>query len=115
MYEINKDKGIMMPATIRNTETNAEINLGRPNIVLMSILEEAGYSTDPKGGSGVRMNDAWHLTVSKEIIDKVLSYYKLGVPPRAKTKEKIITTDSVNTKDENKKKIDALDIIFGMS
>lgn len=102
MYKICKDIGATENVFLKNTDTMAEINLGRVTPGLCRILEKDGYDfSDP----GI-VRTEWDFKVSPEVKDELR---KLAMPMKKPIRDQ-------SKKVEPKKEIvDVLDIIYGLA
>lgn len=103
MYKVCKDMGATENVFLKNTDTMAEINLGRVTPTLCRILEKDGYDfSDP----GI-IRTEWDFKVSSEVKDELR---KLAMPMKKPIR------DQRKVKTEEKKEIvDVLDIIYGLA
>lgn len=112
MYRVNKEIGTSENVYLQNTDTMAEINLGRITPTMMHILEEDGYKFgdfDHTVGA-ITLKEKWMLNVSEETRDKLR---RLAMPMK-----KPIRDQRKNKEDkpkEEKKIVDVLDIIYGLA
>ena len=109
MYRVNKEYGTSENVYLQNTDTMAEINLGRITPGLLRILEVDGYKFDDTDGA-VTLKEKWTLKVSDEVKEQLR---KLAMPMK-----KPIRDQRKNKEDkpkEEKKIVDVLDIIYGLA
>ena len=108
MYKIVKDIGNTENVYLQNTDTMAEINLGRITPTMMHILEEDGYKFgdfDHTVGA-ITLKEKWMLNVSEETKDKLR---RLAMPMKKPIRDQ-------SKKEKPKKEIvDVLDIIYGLA
>ena len=109
MYKVCKDYGTSENVFLKNTDTMAEVNLGRITPGLVRILERDGYTFEDKDGEAfVDLKEKWELKVSDDV-KKELG--KLAMPMK-----KPIRDQRKKTEDKPKKEIvDVLDIIYGLA
>ena len=111
MYRVNKEIGTSENVYLQNTDTMAEINLGRITPTICRILEKDGYSLgDIYTGTVVTLKEKWSLKVSDEVKDELR---KLAMPMKKPIR------DQRKVKQEEKKEVkqpvDLLDIIYGLA
>ena len=113
MYRVNKEYGILENVYLQNTDTMAEINLGRITPELLRILEADGYKfadTD----EAVTLGEKWALKVSDEVkeqLRKLAMPMKKPIRDQRKNKEKDLYPNVKTTKQP----VDLLDIIYGLN
>ena len=105
MYMIVKEEGLHCNVYLRNTDTHAELNLGRVSLVLVSILKEEGYNFDD---TGLTFTEQWKLKINN---DEVKNKLKRLAMPMNKPMKKIKANEQVKTK---KEPVDILNIIYGI-
>ena len=109
MYRVNKEAGTSENVYLQNTDTMAEINLGRITPGLLRILEIDGYKFDDTDGA-VTLKEKWTLKVSDEVKEQLR---KLAMPMTKPIR------DQRKVKQEEKKEVkqpvDLLDIIYGLA
>lgn len=109
MYRVNKEIGTSENVYLQNTDTMAELNLGRITPGLLRILELDGYKFDGTDGA-VTLKEKWTLKVSDGVKDELR---KLAMPMKKPIR------DQRKVKQEEKKEIkqpvDVLDIIYGLA
>ena len=111
MYRVNKEYGTSENVYLQNTDTMAEINLGRITPGLLRILEIDGYKFEDKDGEPfVDLREKWALKVSEEVKEQLR---KLAMP----MKKPIRDQRKVKKVEEKKTKqpVDLLDIIYGLA
>lgn len=109
MYRVNKETGTSENVYLQNTDTMAEINLGRITPGLLRILEIDGYKFDYTDGA-VTLREKWTLKVSDEVKDQLR---KLAMPMKKPIKDR--RKVKVEEKKESKQPVDLLDIIYGLA
>ena len=111
MYKIVKEYGTSENVYLQNTDTMAEINLGRMTPTMIHILEADGYTFETiteKEGEKILLKEKWNLKVSDEVKEQLR---KLAMPMK-----KPIRDQSKKATDTPKKEIvDVLDIIYGLN
>lgn len=107
MYRVNKEYGTSENVYLQNTDTMAEINLGRITPGLLRILEADGYKFDDTVGA-VTLKEKWTLNVTEETKDKLR---KLAMPMKKPIRDQRKVKEE---KKENKQPVDLLDIIYGL-
>lgn len=109
MYKVIKEEGKIENVFLQNTDTMAEINLGRITPGLLRILELDGYKFDDTDGA-VTLKEKWTLKVSDEVKEQLR---KLAMPMKKPIRDqRKIKTEQ---KKEEKKIVDVLDIIYGLA
>lgn len=110
MYKVIKDIGASENVYLQNTETIAELNLGRVTPALCRILEKAGYSVgEMYTGTVINLKDKWDLSISDEIKEDLR---KLAMPMRKPIRDQRKVKD---TPKSEKQPVDMLDIIYGLA
>ena len=71
MYKVIKDVGTYSNIILMNTETNAELNLGRINSKIVEALEEEGYKLGSADDDAVSYYAKWDLHITNETKDKL--------------------------------------------
>ena len=113
MYKVVKEMGKTENVYLQNTDTMAEINLGRITAGIMNALRKDGYefeTVDEKDGR-LTLKEKWNLKVSNEVKDELR---KLAMPMKKPIR------DQRKVKPEEEKKeveqpVDILDIIYGLA
>lgn len=109
MYRVNKEIGTSENVYLQNTDTMAEINLGRITPGLLRILELDGYKFDDTDGA-VTLKEKWTLKVSDEVKEQLR---KLAMPMKKPIRDQ--RKVKVEEKKESKQLVDLLDIIYGLA
>ena len=110
MYRVNKEPGTTENVYLQNTDTMAEINLGRITPGLVRILEIVGYKFDSTGDS-ITLKEKWTLKVSDEVKDELR---KLAMPMKKPVRDQRKVKPQQEEKKETKQPVDLLDIIYGL-
>lgn len=113
MYRVNKEPGTKENVYLQNTDTMAEINLGRITPELLRILTKDGYVFEDVTGStedDIKCKDKWALKVSDEVKDELR---KLAMPMKKPIRDQRKVKEEV--KKETKQPVDLLDIIYGLA
>lgn len=106
MYRILKDKGFGQTITLENTDTNAQINLGKLSTIMLAILEDSeGLRFGVKEDGLILVNDEWNINIKDETAKK-LTERILNSSIKIKTKK-------IKIKKLEQNKIDAWDVLFG--
>ena len=102
MYRLSKPKGYNELITIENTETSANVVIGRISVEVLDILKaDEGKDTSSADFS---MKDEWDFEIKDETARKITATaMKMKKPTRAKAEPK------------EKKEIDALDVLLGLA
>lgn len=112
MYRVNKETGTSENVFLQNTDTMAEVNLGRISPAIVRILEEDGYKfeTTTKDEDAITFQEKWNLKVnSEEAKDKLR---KLAMPMKKPIRDQRKVKQE--EKKETKQPVDLLDIIYGL-
>ena len=109
MYRVNKEIGTSENVYLQNTDTMAELNLGRITPGLLRILELDGYKFDGTDGA-VTLKEKWTLKVSDGVKDELR---KLAMPMKKPIRDQRKVKQE--EKKETKQPVDLLDIIYGLA
>ena len=109
MYRVNKEPGTTENVYLQNTDTMAEINLGRITPGLLRILEIDGYKFDSTDDA-LTLKEKWTLKVSDEVKDELR---KLAMPMKKPIRDQRKVKPQEEKK-EVKQPVDLLDIIYGL-
>lgn len=109
MYRVNKEIGTSENVYLQNTDTMAELNLGRITPGLLRILELDGYKFDGTDGA-VTLKEKWTLKVSDGVKDELR---KLAMPMKKPIRDQRKVKQE--EKKETKQPVDVLDIIYGLA
>ena len=109
MYRINKEPGTTENVYLQNTDTMAEINLGRVTPGLLRILETDGYKFDGTDDA-ITLKEKWTLKVSEEVKEQLR---KLAMPMKKPIRDQRKVKPQEEKK-EVKQPVDLLDIIYGL-
>lgn len=109
MYRIVKTQGNNANVVVENTDTKANVIIGRISIEMLNILEKAGHKISSRPGeSGISMTSAWNIPVDTETASALSKMtMKMKKPIRDQRKSE--------TKKEANKKIDAMDVMLGLA
>lgn len=114
MYKIVKEEGKIENVFLQNTDTMAEVNLGRISPAVIRILTEDGYKFEDitgKEDDSITFKEKWNLKVNNE--DTKDKLRKLAMPMKKPIRDqRKIKTEQ---KKEEKKIVDVLDIIYGLA
>ena len=115
MYRVNKEQGTSENVYLQNTDTMAEINLGRATTTMMDILEKDGYKFSLIHPSDdisecITLKEKWTLKVSDEVKDELR---KLAMPMKKPVRDQRKVKPQEEKK-ETKQPVDLLDIIYGL-
>ena len=110
MYRVNKEPGTTENVYLQNTDTMAEINLGRITPGLLRILETDGYKFDSTDDS-ITLKEKWTLKVSEEVKEQLR---KLAMPMKKPVRDQRKVKPQEEKK-EVKQPVDILDIIYGLA
>lgn len=109
MYRVNKEIGTSENVYLQNTDTMAELNLGRITTAMIDILEKDGYKFDGTDGA-VTLKEKWTLKVSDGVKDELR---KLAMPMKKPIRDQRKVKQE--EKKETKQPVDLLDIIYGLA
>ena len=110
MYRVSKEPGATENVYLQNTDTMAEINLGRVTPGLLRILETDGYKFDDTEDA-ITLKKKWTLNVSDEVKDELR---KLAMPMKKPVRDQRKVKPQQEEKKEVKQPVDLLDIIYGL-
>ena len=110
MYRVNKEPGTSENVYLQNTDTMAEINLGRVTPGLLRILEIDGYKFDSTDDA-ITLKEKWTLKVSEEVKEQLR---KLAMPMKKPVRDQRKVKPQEEKK-EVKQPVDILDIIYGLA
>ena len=109
MYRLLKEKGNNLNVMLENTETKAQLNLGRLTIDILTLLETKEGLTFGDGGK-IQLKDEWDFTIkdetAKELSEKTM---RMSKPIRDQRKHKEEKPKKSN------KEIDAMDVLLGLA
>ena len=109
MYRLLKEYGNNLNVILENTETKAQLNLGRLTIDILTLLETKEDLTFGDGGK-IQLKDKWNILISnstaKELSEKAM---RMSKPIRDQRKHK------EEESKKNNKEIDALDVLLGLA
>lgn len=114
MYRVNKEYGTSENVYLQNTDTMAEINLGRATTTMMDILEKDGHKFSLIHPSDdisecITLKEKWTLKVSDEVKEQLR---KLAMPMKKPIRDQRKVKEE---KKESKQPVDLLDIIYGLA
>lgn len=112
MYKVVKEMGKTENVYLQNTDTMAEINLGRITAGIMNALRKDGYefgTVDEKEGR-LTLKEKWNLKVSEEVKEQLR---KLAMPMKKPIRDQRKVKPQEEKK-EVKQPVDLLDIIYGL-
>ena len=108
MYKLLKEYGNNLNVILENTETHAQLNLGRLTIDMLTLLETNEGMTFGESGT-TQLKDAWDFTIkdetAKELSAKAM---RMSKPIRDQRKYK-------EEPKKSNKEIDALDVLLGLA
>ena len=108
MYKLVKEYGDNLNVILENTETKAQLNLGRLTIDILTLLETKEGMTFGEGGE-FQLKDSWDFIIkaetAKELSEKAM---RMSKPISDQRKVK-------NDKKKLNKEIDALDVLLGLA
>ena len=108
MYKLLKEKGNNLSVMLENTETKAQLNLGKLTIDILRLLETKEDMTFGEGGE-FQLKNGWNFTIkdetAKELSEKAM---RMSKPIRDQRKHK-------EEPKKNNKEIDAIDVLLGLA
>ena len=108
MYKLIKEYGNNLNAILENTETKAQLNLGRLTIDILTLLERTEGMTFGKGGK-FQLKDRWDFTIKDETAKKLSTKaMRMSKPIRDQRKHK-------EEPKKSNKEIDAMDVLLGLA
>ena len=110
MYRLLKEKGNNLNVMLENTETKAQLNLGRLTIDILTLLETKEGLTFGDGGK-IQLKDEWNFNISEETA-KELSEKAMRMSKPVRDQSKKATEEK---KKEANKQIDAMDVLLGLA
>ena len=109
MYKVLKEKGNNSSVTLENTETKANIIIGRLTMDILTILEEEPHISFGEHGT-LSLKEKWEIEVSDETAKKLSSKaFRMSKPVRDQRKTK---EDQLK---KSNKEIDAMDVLLGLA
>lgn len=112
MYKVAKDIGKSENVYLQNTDTMAEINLGRITPGLLRILEKDGYTFDTADDTSITLKEKWSLKVSEEVKTEL---GRLAMPMKKPIRDQRKKPLEDKPTEESKQPVDVLDIIYGLA
>ena len=108
MYRLVKEYGNNLNVILENTETKAQLNLGRLTIDILTLLgTKEGLTFGDEGK--IQLKDEWNILISnstaKELSEKAM---RMSKPIRDQRKHK-------DEPKKSNKKIDAMDVLLGLA
>ena len=110
MYRVSKEPGATENVYLQNTDTMAEINLGRITPELLRILTKDGYKFGDTEDA-ITLKKKWTLNVSDKVKDELR---KLAMPMKKPVRDQRKVKPQQEEKKEVKQPVDLLDIIYGL-
>ena len=112
MYRVSKEIGTSENVYLQNTDTMAEINLGRVTAGIVNALRKDGYEfeTVDEKEDRLTLKEKWNLKVSDGVKDELR---KLAMPMKKPIRDQRKVKQEV--KKEVKQPVDLLDIIYGLA
>lgn len=108
MYKLLKEKGNNLNVILENTETKAQLNLGRITLDILSILEKEEDLTFGEKGK-LNLTDEWNIIITdstaKELSAKAM---RMSKPIRDQRKHK-------EEPKKSNREIDAMDVLLGLA
>ena len=108
MYRVLKVRGSRSNVVVENTDTKANVIIGRITMEILKILAEAGYKTED---DTLNLSDEWNLSIDKEIATKLTATtMKMKKPIRDQSKK-----NKIDIRKEVNKTVDAMDVLLGLA
>ena len=108
MYKLIKDKGNNSNVAIQNTDTKAEVIIGRLSMEIVSILERAGHAINTEDEASLKYKDSWNITIDEDTKNELQRLaMRMMKPKRAKVQ--------TETQKQDNKTIDAMDVLLGLA
>lgn len=110
MYLLLKDKGSNQNITLKNTDTNASVVLGKNSFEILNILEK--YEHMP--ASSIALTDNWEMRITTETAEALQNLaLKISKPVRRhiQAQQQVVTPEEARK--ARHKAIDALDVLMG--
>lgn len=102
MYKVLKDKGNNSTVVLENTDSKKTMMIGKLSMDILKILEDDGYKFN---GEGIKLKDAWELTISDKAKERLAkTTLMMHKPDRKVTEQK-----------KDNKRIDAMDVLLGLA
>ena len=112
MYKVLKEKGNNSSVTLENTETKANVIIGRLTMDILTILEEEPHISFGEHGT-LSLKEKWEIEVSDETAKKLSSKaFRMSKPVRDQRKTKEEQPDQLK---KSNKEIDAMDVLLGLA
>lgn len=109
MYKLVKEYGNNLNVILENTETKAQLNLGRLTIDILTLLETKEGMTFGEGGT-TQLKDEWNFSISEETATELSAKaMRMSKPIRDQRKHK------EEQPKKNNKEIDAMDVLLGLA
>lgn len=109
MYKLLKERGHNVSLVLENTDTHAQLNLGRLTIDILKLLEREEDLTFGEKGK-INLTDEWNIIITdstaKELSAKAM---RMSKPIRDQRKHKEEQPKKSN------KEIDAMDVLLGLA
>lgn len=108
MYKLIKDRGNNSNVAIQNTDTKAEVIIGRLSMEIVSILEKAGHAINTEDEASLKYKDSWNITIDEDTKNELQRLaMRMMKPKRAKVQ--------TETQKQANKTIDAMDVLLGLA
>lgn len=108
MYKLLKERGNNSNIVLKNTETKAEVIIGRLSSGLMTVLEGQGYTFDASEERALKLKDEWNIELNEETGKAIGSMAMLMKKPIRDQRKKPVEKKS-------NKEIDAMDVLLGLA
>ena len=112
MYKVIQESGNNANITLKNTETNAEVIIGRLSMEIVNILDKAGHSINTEAEDSLNYKDAWDITISEDTKNELQRLAMRMMKPK---RVKVQAEEKEAQKKIENKTIDAMDVLLGLA
>lgn len=113
MYKLIKDKGNNSNVAIQNTDTKAEVIIGRLSMTIVDILNKAGHSINTGDEDSLKYKDAWDIVIDEDTKNELQRLAMRMMKPKRAKVEKVEEKEA--QKQIENKNIDAMDVLLGLA
>ena len=108
MYKLIKDRGNNSNVALQNTDTKAEVIIGRLSMEIVSILERAGHAINTEDEASLKYKDSWNITIDEDTKNELQRLaMRMMKPKRAKVQ--------AEPQKQDNKTIDAMGVLLGLA
>lgn len=108
MYKVRKERGYSANLTLENTDTMANLIIGRVTMEILKILRDAGHKVI--GEDELMLQDPWEFEVNEDVA-KELSRYAMPIRKPIRDQRKVKAEEPK----KSNKEIDAMDVLLGLA